>query len=101
MQIPPATSGSWINPAAIGQQASSDARFANTTSGQRSGVDPLTQLEQSSKTGDRDADERYEGPTHHSSNSQHQSSNNEAADQPMLQLPAVDDQPQSTLDLMG
>ncbi len=100
MQILPTNSGSWINPATLTQQGASDARAANASGANRGGVDATTPLEQSTKAGDRDADQRYDGP----SDSGSQSNTNTHEDQSpssILNLPALDDQPPSTLDLMG
>jgi hypothetical protein len=99
MQIMP-TGGSWINPAALNQQALNESKHTGPTANKSPSPDAVDKLEHSEKSGDRDANERYDGPQnqqHHSSGQQ--STPDQAAS--MLSLPAIDDLPTPTLDLLG
>lgn len=58
MQVPPA---GWTNPAAHAQQGLSTQR-ASTSSTSETASKTVSPIEQSQKTGDRDANERYDGP---------------------------------------
>ena len=98
MQIMP-TGGSWVNPAALNQQAIQESKHNGSTGNKSTLTDAVDKLQHSEKTGDRDANERYDGPQE-----QHSSSNSMPTpeqDPSMLSLPALDDLPVSTLDLLG
>ena len=99
MQIPPA---GWANPAAHTQQGLSNQR-SSTPATVESTAKQLNPVEQSQKAGDRDANERYDGPMPH----QREEGQNQTSDQtPLdtsadcLHLPA-DDGEISQLDISG
>ncbi len=103
MQIPPA---GWSNPAAHTQQGLSNQR-SNPSSAAESAARQLNPVEQSQKTEDRDANERYDGPMARQSNPEDTESqddpNKESGLDPSsdcLHLPA-DDGETSQLDISG
>ena len=99
MQIMP-TGGSWINPAALSQQAINESKHSGPSTNKSPSPDAVDKLEHSEKTGDRDANERYDGPlqdTPKKAPTESEANN----DSPMLSLPAIDDHPAPTLDLLG
>ena len=63
MQIMP-SGAAWTNPAALSQQASGDPKQTAAQKSAASTQDPVTPLEETGKTTDRDANERYDGPQH-------------------------------------
>ena len=99
MQITP-TGNNWTNPAAISQQTLNDAKHAGATSHRTTNPDAVDKLEQTEKTGDRDANERYDGPMP-SANAQVTKDDVNMSENALLSLPAIDDLPESTLDIMG
>ena len=99
MQVPPS---SWANPAAQTQQGLLNQRSSNPVSSQ-STAKQLNPIEQSQKTGDRDANERYDGPMSGRSRPDEDSeTDNSKADVPhdALKLPA-DDGEVSQIDISG
>lgn len=99
MQIPPA---GWANPAAHTQQGMSNQRSSTPTTAESTSKQ-LTPVEQSQKTGDRDANERYDGPMpHQTEEGQKQTSDETPQDSSAdcLHLPA-DDGETSQLDISG
>ncbi|MCU0712482.1 MAG: hypothetical protein MUC43_10525 [Pirellula sp.] len=99
MQIPPA---GWSNPAAHTQQGLSNQR-SSTPATAESTAQQLNPVEQSQKTGDRDANERYDGPMpHQTGEEQKQTSDDTPHDLSgdCLHLPA-DDGETSQLDISG
>jgi hypothetical protein len=97
MQIQP--SNSWTNPAALTQQSLSDNKHAAAATHHSTEPHAVERLENAEKTGDRDANERYDGPDSQSNGSSNQRET--SGSESMLSLPAIDDQPESTLDLRG
>jgi hypothetical protein len=99
MQIPPA---GWANPAAHTQQGLSNQRSSTpTTADSASGQ--INPVEHSQKTGDRDANERYDGPMDHNADEQRNNSRDETPHDSIgdcLHLPA-DDGETSKLDISG
>ena len=95
MQI---TSSNWQNPAAHALQSASHARapHATTTPTTPTGVNSLEHAE---KTGDRDANERYDGPPGQEPK-QPITDENEANPLALASLPA-DDGEQHELDIQG
>ena len=102
MQIMP-SSGGWTNAAASTQQALNDAKHSNTNSNRDVAADlTVNKLEQSGKTSDRDANERYDSPPSGNTNAGTAPSEaNLVSDDSLLSLPALDELPPSTLDIMG
>lgn len=103
MQISSVNGGAWVNPAAQNQQAAADRSGVHAAPQTNNSTEALNPLEESSKTQDRDANERYEG-----SNSDRRKSPPEPqapAPAPesasILSLPADDNSLDSTLDLLG
>lgn len=99
MQIPPA---GWANPAAHTQQGLSSQR-SNTPATTDSTTRQLNPVEQSQKAGDRDANERYDGPMDHKDSEERKNSQGESSHdstQDRLHLPA-DDGEGSQLDISG
>jgi hypothetical protein len=96
MQVP---SSSWMNPAAHSQQGLSSQRATSSTSSTQasSGVN---QLEQSTKSGDRDASERYEGPMGGEQRQNGEKPVEESHAHDILELPA-DDGTTHSLDVLG
>jgi hypothetical protein len=100
MQIQP-NSGSWTNSAASQQISTSQSAGTKADRKTASNFADL-RLEQSEKSGDRDAQERYQGPQ--SDGSQKSADNDlSSAEQTesILHLPAFEDTEPSQLDLMG
>ena len=100
MQIMP-SGVSWTNPAAQNQQALGDSKQNTSLKNTASTSELVNPLEQSGKTSDRDANERYDGPQQQSSSSNSSENNSTVATDSMLSLPANDDIGNSTLDLIG
>jgi len=100
MQVLP-SSGGWTNPAALSQQALNGTKLAPNASNRTASSDPVNRLEQSGKTSDRDANERYDGqsPANDFLNSNHNASPSE--NESMLSLPAADDDLPAILDIVG
>jgi hypothetical protein len=99
MQIMP-TGGAWTNPAALTQQSLNDAKHPTANKNATAGLESVTPLEETGKTADRDANERYDGPSH--GNSSKQEPDIAKIDtESMLSLPAYDDSEKAILDLMG
>lgn len=97
MQIMP---GSWTNPAALTQQALGDPKHSTTPKNSAVGTEPVNPLEESGKAGDRDANERYDGPQQSGTATEKGvATANES--ESMLSLPAGDGQDETTLDLLG
>jgi hypothetical protein len=100
MQIIP-SNGGWTNAAASVQNTHHDAKGASKT-GQSTSSNAPIRLEHSEKTGDRDANERYFGASTGQENSGEGNLKDQAAQEnDLLSLPALEDTPQSLLDLMG
>jgi len=101
MQIMP-TNAAWTNPAALNQQALGDSKRPGAIQNAGASAESVTPLEQTEKTSDRDANERYEGPQ---SSIKKTTSNQDDPDpkvESMLSLPANDDDSETTnLDLLG
>ena len=101
MQIMP-SGGAWTNPAALTQQALGDSKQSAAPKNATNSAEPVTPLEQSGKTADRDAQERYDGPQPDNRSSQSVNSTETVSDsESMLTLPADDDLEPGTLDLLG
>ncbi len=99
MQIMP-SGAAWINPAALTQQTLGDTKHSGPPKNAAS-TEGVTPLEQGGKASDRDANERYDGPSQQSSPSNSSVNDTAAETDSMLSLPANDDLGSSTLDLMG
>ena len=99
MQIMP-SGAAWTNPAALTQQALGDTKHSGPPKNAAT-VEAVTPLEQSGKASDRDANERYDGPSQQSSPSNSTAIDTAAETDSMLSLPANDDLGSSTLDLLG
>lgn len=99
MQIMP-SSGGWTNAASASQQSHNDLK-ANSSPNRAGSVKNAIRVDQSEKSGDRDANERYEGPQGETKSkaATEISSNDNSSD--LLSLPAIEDTPPSTLDLLG
>lgn len=95
MQI---TSSNWQNPAAHAQQSASHTRTPHATTSPQSGGG-VDALEHAAKTGDRDANERYDGPPGQSS-APSAPDEDEQTRATLLSLPADDGQ-QPELDIRG
>ncbi|MCE3017367.1 MAG: hypothetical protein ACK56W_11085 [Pirellula sp.] len=95
MQIP---SSNWPNPAAHALQTASHARTPHSTTTQNTPTG-VNALEHAEKTGDRDANERYDGPP---GNERKHSAPRENETNPiaLASLPA-DDGEQHELDIQG
>ncbi len=98
MQIMP-SGGAWTNPAALTQQALGDSKQHSAVKNSTASAEPVTPLEQSGKTSDRDAQERYAGPQTSDSKSHGNGSDPEQGS--MLELPANDDLETGSIDLLG
>ena len=98
MQIMP---GSWTNPAALSQQALGDSKHSTAPKNSAVGTEPVNPLEESAKAGDRDANERYDGPQQSGTATGRETSANASESESMLSLPAGDGQDETTLDLLG
>jgi hypothetical protein len=101
MQIMP-SGGNWNHAASASQQSIADIKHVHAVSNRTSNKPSVNPLEQTANTSDRDANERYDGPQQQAN----PSSANEQVAEPenhdsMLTLPAIDDSPSSSLDLMG
>ena len=99
MQIMP-SGGAWTNPAALSQQALGDTKQSNASKNINA-AEAVTPLEQSEKGGDRDAQERYQGPQQHSRSPAENGPATESTTESMLILPANDNLEPGTLDLLG
>ncbi len=99
MQIPPT---SWTNPAAATQQAIHTQKPSATSSGPPGAHANVAGVENSQKTGDRDADERYDGPEQRHGEGEEKKHPSQDPHAPLsaTDLPA-DDGEISTLDLRG
>jgi hypothetical protein len=95
MQI---TSSNWQNPAAHAQQSASHARTPHTTTTPTT-PGGVNALEHAAKAGDRDANERYDGPPGHEPKPS-TANENEPNPYNMASLPANDGE-QHELDLQG
>ena len=101
MQIVP-SSGGWTNAAASSQHAISDAKHSNASTNHPIDDAAVNRLEQSGKTSDRDPNERYDGPRFDQSNSDLPLNDTTLIqDESLLSLPAIDESPVPSLDLMG
>ena len=101
MQIVP-SSGGWTNAAASNQHAISDAKHSNASTHSPADDALVSRLEQSGKTSDRDPNERYDGPQFDQSHSDlSPNATPLIQDESLLSLPAIDESPVSTLDVMG
>ncbi len=101
MQIVP-SSGGWTNAAASSQHAISDAKHSNASTNHPADDAAVNRLEQSGKTSDRDPNERYDGPQIDQSKSElTPNATPPIQDESLLSLPAIDESPVSTLDVMG
>ena len=101
MQIVP-SSGGWTNAAASSQHAISDAKHSNASTNRPADDAVVNRLEQSGKTSDRDPNQRYDGPQFDQGNSDlSPNATPLIQDESLLSLPAIDESPVSTLDLMG
>ncbi len=98
MQIMPS---SWSNPAALNQQALGDTKHSAGPKNSAIGTEPVNPLEESGKTGDRDANERYDGPQQSGTATEREASTTANESESMLSLPAGDGQDETTLDLLG
>lgn len=94
--------GGWTNAAAASQHAASDAKHAHASTHRPAANRAVNPLEQSGKTSDRDANERYDGPQPDQRNvSSPPNAMPLVQDESLLSLPAIDGSPTSTLDLLG
>jgi hypothetical protein len=100
MQIMP-SSGGWSNAAAAVQQSVSEGKSPASTSTASNAGAGVERLDASGKTTDRDANERYDGPDQRPPHQQESRSSDLESNDSMLLLPAIDEQPQSKLDLLG
>lgn len=100
MQIIPNGAG-WTNPAALNQQALSDAKHIGSSKNEVSPTEPVNPLEQSGKASDRDANERYDGPQQSGAKSNPPADGPVAEAESMLSFPANDNLAANTLDLLG
>ncbi len=100
MQIMPG-GAAWTNPAALSQQASGDPKQTAAQKSAASTQDPVTPLEETGKTTDRDANERYDGPQHQTGQANSASPESAFESESLLSLPASSDQDVVTLDLLG
>lgn len=98
MQIMP---GSWTNPAALTQQALGDSKHSTAPKNSAVGTEPVNPLEESGKAGDRDANERYDGPQQSGTATEKGGAATANESESMLSLPAGDGQDDTTLDLLG
>ncbi|XZE22536.1 hypothetical protein SH449x_002466 [Pirellulaceae bacterium SH449] len=97
MQVPPA---GWANPAAHAQQSLSSQRTSSASTSE-SASKTVSPIEQSQKAGDRDANERYDGPMQHHADKeadQQPAAEDTATGSDSLHLPA-DDGETSQLDI--
>ena len=102
MQIMP-SGGGWTNAAAAAQQGHNDLKNASSLH-RASSVENSIQVDRSEKSGDRDANERYDGPQgDRKSNavSDPESEPGEQQENDLLSLPAIEDAAPSALDLLG
>ena len=100
MQIMP-TGAAWTNPAAISQQASADSKHVATRNSVANSAEPVTPLEESGKTTDRDANERYDGPQNSDAKTRSAPNESDSETESMMSLPAHDDLEAPTLDLLS
>ena len=100
MQIMP-SGAAWTNPAALSQQASADPKQSAALKSTATETDAVTPLEESGKTTDRDANERYDGPQQKESQSKSATNGSSFEAESMMSLPANDDLEATTLDLLG
>lgn len=102
MQIMP-SGGGWTNPAALTQQALGDSKHSSTIKNTATAAEPVTALEQTNKTSDRDAQERYDGPQPGNATGASGDATKPAGEvhDSMMALPADDDLGAATLDLLG
>lgn len=100
MQIMP-SGAAWTNPAALSQQASGDPKQSAALKSTTPSKDAVTLLEETGKTTDRDANERYDGPQQTEKPSSSSSNGSPPDADSMMSLPANDDQEATTLDLLG
>ncbi|MCY2985823.1 MAG: hypothetical protein NTY15_19530 [Planctomycetota bacterium] len=98
MQIMPS---SWANPAALNQQALGDSKHGSAPKNSEVGTEPVNPLEESGKTGDRDANERYDGPQQSGTATGKEATASAIQSESMLSLPAGDGEDATTLDLLG
>ena len=98
MQIMPS---SWANPAALNQQALGDSKHSTAPKSSAVGTEPVNPLEESGKTGDRDANERYDGPQQTGIAAGKEAAATANESESMLSLPAGDGEDETTLDLLG
>jgi len=102
MQIMP-SGGGWTNAAAAAQQGHNDLK--NGSPLQRASVtDNAIKVDRSEKSGDRDANERYDGPQAENEQGEKRSNPDESKNEhagDLLSLPATEDTAPSTLDLLG
>jgi hypothetical protein len=101
MQIMP--SGGWTNAAASAQQGHADLKN-NSPLQRASPADNAIKVDRSEKSGDRDANERYDGPQAESNQEPKRPNPDESKIEnagDLLSLPATEDTAPSTLDLLG
>ena len=98
MQIMP---GSWTNAAALNQQALGDSKHNTVAKNYAVGTEPVNPLEETGKTADRDANERYDGPQQAGSAAGKETLATSNESESMLSLPAGDGLDDTTLDLLG
>jgi len=100
MQIMP-SGAAWTNPAALSQQASADTKHVAARNSEATSTEPVNPLEESGKTTDRDANERYDGPQHSDGKIGSVAKEFESGTESMMSLPANDDLDAPTLDLLS
>jgi len=100
MQIMP-SGAAWTNPAALSQQARADTKHVAARNSEATSTEPVNPLEESGKTTDRDANERYDGPQHSDGKISSTAKESESGTESMMSLPANDDLDASTLDLLS
>jgi len=100
MQIMP-SGAAWTNPAALSQQASADAKHIAARNPAATATEPVTPLEESGKTTDREANERYDGPQNSDGKIGSTTNESNSETESMMSLPAKDDLEASTLDLLS
>ncbi len=102
MQIMP-SGGGWTNAAAAAQQSHNDLKNASPLQ-RASSVENAIQVDRSEKSGDRDANERYDGPQGDGKSNVSPDPGSERGEEQandLLSLPAIEDAAPSALDLLG
>lgn len=103
MQIMP-SGGGWTHAAAAAQQSHQENK--NTSPARStSAPDSSIHVDRLEKSGDRDADERYDGPQgdtdRNEANQKDSNQESNRAISSLMSLPATEEEPSSTLDLLG